>query len=56
MLYSENSLYRLLLRQIEKGKTEGLARKIDLFFLNGSLTEEEYLDLTQRLKEKEKTA
>lgn len=38
-------LYRTLKRLIEKGRTEGLAEKIDIFFANGRLTETEYNEL-----------
>ena len=42
-------LYRTLKRMIEKGQTEGLAEKIDIFFATGKLTEEEYKELTSML-------
>lgn len=42
-------LYRTLKRMIEKGQTEGLAEKIDIFFATGKLTEEEYKVLTSML-------
>lgn len=35
-------LYRTLKRMIERGQTEGLEQKIDIFFAAGKLTEEEY--------------
>lgn len=38
-------LYRTLKRMIERGQTEGLEEKIDIFFAAGKLTEEEYNDL-----------
>ena len=44
-------LYRTLLRMIEKGLTDGLAEKIDIFFAAGKLTEEEYAHLTELLAE-----
>ena len=42
-------LYRTLKRLIEKGKTEGLAEKIDIFFAADKLTEAEYNELTAML-------
>lgn len=39
-------LYRTLKRLIEKGKTDGLAEKIDIFFAAGKITETEYTELT----------
>lgn len=42
-------LFRTLKRMIEKGQTEGLAEKIDIFFATGKLTEEEYKELTAML-------
>lgn len=44
-------LYRTLKRLIEKGRTEGLREKIDIFFANGRLTEEEYNELIAMLAE-----
>lgn len=42
-------LYRVLKRMIEKGQTEELAEKIDVFFAAGKLTEAEYNELTAML-------
>jgi hypothetical protein len=42
-------LYRTLLKLIERGMTEGLSEKIDIFFAVGKLAEEDYLDLNGRL-------
>ena len=39
-------LYRTLKALITKGKTGGLAEKIDIFFATGKLTEAEYNELT----------
>ena len=44
-------LYRTLKRLIEKGQTEGLEEKIDIFFAAGKLTEEEYNILIEMLGE-----
>ena len=38
-------LYRTLKRLIEKGQTDGLEEKIDIFFAAGKLTDEEYTTL-----------
>ena len=35
-------LYRTLKRMIERGQTDGLEQKIDIFFAAGKLTKEEY--------------
>lgn len=35
-------LYRTLMRMIERGNTEGLEAKIDVFYAAGKLTGEEY--------------
>ena len=43
-------LYRVLVRLIEAGQTEGLAEKIDVFFACGKLTEQEYLELLAMLE------
>lgn len=42
-------LYRVIKRMIEKGQTEELAEKIDVFFATGKLTEAEYNELTAML-------
>lgn len=44
-------LYRTLKRMIERGQTEGMETKLDIFFAAGKLTEEEYLELTAMLAE-----
>lgn len=38
-------LYRVLLRLIESGQTEGLVEKIDVFYAVGKITEAEYNEL-----------
>lgn len=46
-------LYRTLKRMIERGQTEGLEAKIDIFFAANKLTQDEYDDLLAALhKEK----
>ena len=42
-------LYRVLSRLIERGQTEGLAEKIDVFYAAGKLTDEEYSRLVELL-------
>ena len=44
-------LYRTLMRLIERGMTEGLGEKIDIFFAAGKLTETEYQTLVAKLQE-----
>lgn len=42
-------LYRTLKRMIEKGLTEGISEKIDIFFATGKITKEEFDELTSML-------
>lgn len=42
-------LYRVLKRMIERGQTEGLAEKMDVFHDAGKLTEAQYTELTALL-------
>ncbi len=42
-------LYRTLKRMIERGQTEGIEAKLDIFFAAGKLTEEEYNSLIAML-------
>lgn len=44
-------LYTVLVRLIERGATEGLQDKIDVFFATDRLTEGQYQMLTARLNE-----
>lgn len=46
-------LYRMLKTMIEKGMTEGLSEKLDIFFAAGRLTQTEYEELTSKLSENE---
>lgn len=39
-------LYRTLLRMIERGQTEGLEEKIDVLWVAGKLTDDEYYELS----------
>lgn len=43
-------LYRVLKRMIERGQTEGMAEKLDVFYATGKLTEAEYTELTAMLE------
>ena len=45
-------LYRTLKRMIERGRTNGLEEKIDIFFAASKLTESEYQELIAMLKAK----
>ena len=45
-------LYRTLKRIIERGQTDGLEEKIDIFFAASKLTESEYQELIAMLKAK----
>lgn len=45
-------LYRTLKRMIERGQTEGLEAKIDIFFAAGKLNEDEYGELIAALHAK----
>lgn len=42
-------LYRTLKRMIERGQTDGMAEKLDIFFAANKLTEAEYTQLTELL-------
>lgn len=42
-------LYRVLKRMIERGQTEGMAEKLDVFFAAGKISEVEYTELTALL-------
>ena len=44
-----STLAKVLLAMIRKGRTEGLAEKIDIFYAAGKLTDEEYSTLTEEL-------
>lgn len=46
-------LYRTIKRMIERGQTDGLEGKIDIFFAANKLTEEEYTELIGMLPKKE---
>lgn len=38
-------LYRTLKRMIERGQTEGIETKLDIFYAAGKITEAEYSEL-----------
>lgn len=42
-------LYRMLKTMIEKGMTDGLSEKLDIFFAAGKLTQAQYEELTGQL-------
>ena len=48
-------LYRTLKRMIERGQTEGMEEKIDIFFAAGKLTEAEYTELMDMIHPKTDT-
>lgn len=43
-------LYNAIKQLIERGRTEGLAEKVDVFYLVGKLTETEYKKITAALE------
>ena len=47
-------LYRTLKRLIERGQTDGLEEKTDLFYAMDKLTETEYQELTAMLRPEKK--
>lgn len=49
-------LYNTCARLIERGKTNGMQKKLDIFFANDRLTEDEYTKLTAQLEAKQKEA
>lgn len=46
-------LYRTLKRMIERGQTDGIEEKIDVFYAAGKLTDEEYNELMAMLHKDE---
>lgn len=44
-------LYRTLKRMIERGQTDGIEAKLDIFFAAGKLSQEEFDALTNMLNE-----
>lgn len=42
-------LYRTLKRMIERGQTEGMADKLDIFYAADKLTQTEYRELSELL-------
>lgn len=42
-------LFRILKRMIERGNTEGIYEKIDVFYATNKITKEEYIELTELL-------
>lgn len=46
-------LYRTLKRMIERGQTEGMETKLDVFYAASKITEAEYTELSAMLNPKE---
>lgn len=46
-------LFRTLKRMIERGQTDGIEEKIDVFYAAGKLAEEEYTELMAMLHKDE---
>ena len=46
------ALYNTCKRMIERGKTAGMAKKLDIFYAAIKLTDEQYAELTELLTEK----
>lgn len=44
-------LYNACVRMIERGNTEGLAEKLDLFYLMGRFTNEQYTTLVGMMQQ-----
>ncbi len=44
-------LYRVLKRMIERGQTDGMGDKLDVFYAADKITGEEYAELTAMLTE-----
>ena len=42
-------LYKTLMRMIERGNTEGITEKIDIFYAAAKLTDEEYAALAEAI-------
>lgn len=42
-------LYKVLKRMVERGQTNGIEVKIDVFYAAGKLSKEEYTELTTML-------
>lgn len=45
-------LYRTLKRMIERGQTEGMEEKLDIFYAADKITEAQYTELTDLLAQK----
>lgn len=46
-------LYRTLKRMIERGQTDGIQDKLDLFYATNKLTDAQYTELTAMVDAKE---
>lgn len=49
-------LYNICERLIAKGKTNGMAKKLDIFYAANKLTDDQYTEFTELLAEAEKEA
>ena len=47
---THTSTYTLCLKLIQRGKVEGLAEKIDVYYANNRITESEYEELMSMLQ------
>lgn len=47
------ALYNTCKRMIERGKTAGMAKKLDIFYAANKLTDEQYAELTELLAKQE---
>ena len=46
------TLYSTCKRMIERSRTSGMAKKLDIFYAANKLTDEQYAELTEMLTEK----
>lgn len=46
-------LFKALKRMIERGQTEGMGEKLNIFFIANKITEEQYLELTKMIAPEE---
>lgn len=50
---ADTMLYRTLKRMIERGNTEGIEKKLDIFYAANKLTEMEYTELLEMYQSRE---
>ena len=46
-------VYRMILKMIENGQIKGLRNKVDVLYVAGSLTDEQYNEIVALLKDAE---